>query len=74
MAHRLGSGSSNAQAGEARRTVRNAVERAATLQRTMPGQHVVIPQLTVRVPRDAGEREIVAALTRAIGRESKRWR
>jgi hypothetical protein len=74
MARKLESGANHSRAGDARHTVRNAVERAASLQRTTPGQHVVIPRVTVRVPRDAGENEIVAALTRAIERESKRWR
>jgi hypothetical protein len=66
MALRLGPGTSNAQAGDARRAVRNAVERASLQHRAIPGQQVFIPRLTVRVPRGSSEATIAAAVSTAM--------
>jgi hypothetical protein len=66
MARNAGSGTNRSQAGAARQVVRNAVERAASLHGTSPGQRVAIPRLTVRVPHDASEATIAAAISKAL--------
>jgi hypothetical protein len=66
MTRKPGSGTNASQAGDARRTVSNAVERAASLHRASPGQRVLIPRLTVRVPHGAGEATIAAAISKAM--------